>query len=287
VHGAASVEVWHDPVGYAQMAVALGALAWLAWRWGDVARTPSAPSPGKVSRPVGSHPLASAVILIAIILTTEIGTQLWFSRGDTTQPAQTWQAMLPVNHPSYHEDVFTASMQALLRCDHHSIGHWQNRDGARRAGYVLEWNRGDIARQTIALHNPEICLPASGQKLVRARGIITATTGPAGATLPFLASEFADDEGIFFVFYLTWDTTHGHALAAANDDSLSSWLAFRLDEVLAGRSRFNARVVALAIYGIPDFDSAVAAFRREFQELLKNPNTNQPNHDFAPKPDTP
>ena len=76
-------------------------------------------------------------------------------------------------------------------------------------------------------------------------------------------------------------------LIAANDDSLSAWLAFRLNEVQAGRSRFKARVVALAIYGASDFDSAVVTFKREFQELLQHPDGNKINHLSFPESDMP
>jgi len=285
-HGTTAVEAWHDPVGYAQMGVALGLLAWLAWRWDNSSGQPPTPAPVRISHPVGFHPLAAALILAAAVVAMEVGTKLWFSRDDTAQDSPAWQVALPVNRSSYQDDIFTPSMQSLLQCDYHKIGHWQNREGSRRAGYILEWSRGDIARQTISLHNPEVCLPVSGQQLVRAREEIM-VSGPAGAPLPFRVSEFVGSEGVFYVFYLAWDTSHGRALAAANDDSFSSWLAFRLDEVRAGRSRFKARVVALAIYGTPDFDRAVEDFRREFQELLQHPDENQINHLSLPESDMP
>jgi exosortase/archaeosortase family protein len=59
---------------------------------------------------------------------------------------------------------------SALNCDSGSARWWFSADGHRWIGYCFEWKPGPRARFGGWGHAPEICLPASGRKLLRDNG---------------------------------------------------------------------------------------------------------------------
>ncbi len=267
VRGPEAVERWHDTAGLVQLVVALGGLALIAWRWSRFSPAlPVRPAPQSPGRPVPA--VRPALALMGLVATAELGVALWF-HPDLARPATAtdWHAALPLTDPTYEATPFGENVRALLRCDDYQAGRWQTPSGARRAAYVLDWRRGEVARDVIALHNPEVCLPGGGSRLLQRHAPVRLpeTGGPA---LPFELSTFEGRNGRFHVFYLAWDRTHARVLAPARDIGWRGWWAHRLAEVAARRARFEACVVALAIYDEPDLAAARTAFLREAAALL-------------------
>ncbi|QYM79338.1 exosortase/archaeosortase family protein [Horticoccus luteus] len=270
VHGPTAVAEWHDPAGYALLVVCLGGLVAVGWWWrkyaGKVAvRTRRVQAPAAWR---GRRSTQMAWVAIAACSVIEGGTQAWYARGDLAADAvMQLTANLPADAEGFQEDPFDATMQALLLCDAHEVGHWNTRDGHARAGYVLEWWSGQSARFATALHNPTVCLPMSGKALERARGIVPLTVG--GVALPFQAYVFSSERGPMRVYYLQWDVRAGESFATrTGSDGPTSWLAQQWQDVRRARRNFQAMVIGLAVWGARDDRAADRALERELPAII-------------------
>ena len=276
--GPAAAERWHDAAGNGQMAFALGGLLLVAWGWSRF--SPSSPrlaqGPRATQLPAETEPREcrydaryTAVALAGLVLVLEIPLAGWFALagpGETTM-TKPWQVHFPLETKDYRVQNFTPYERELLRCDRYEAANWTGPDGKRRAGYWLEWQRGLIARDVVAMHKPEICLPGSGSSYVRSLPPVTLDLGN-GVSLPFRVGEYRDARGVFQVFYLAWNLTHARSLVPLTGEDGAGLWAFRLREFAMRRGDFSARVVAFAIYDEPDAASAIEAFRSEARAML-------------------
>jgi exosortase len=263
LHGPAAVEQWHDPAGYALLAVCLGGLVsvTLLWRGHAPAIAPLSPPTRRPSVPALAARLSLA--LAGAIVAVETGTQLWFAGGELlTEDTPRWVAELPRQRPDFREDPFTPTMQSLLGCDTHQVGHWTSDDGAPRAGYVIGWQRGQTARYTTALHNPSVCLPISGSHLVADRGRVVVEIG--ALKLPFQAYVFANELGPMHVYYLPWDVRAGQPFGQRTGTrGMPGWIAQQWNEVRLARRNFEATVLTLVVFNAPNDAAADQAMRDE------------------------
>ena len=121
------------------------------------------------------------------------------------------------------------------------------REGARRAGYVIEWNRGELARSALNLHNPDICLPLAGSKLVNTLPVVRVRVG--ALDLPFFCHEFANSQEHVLVYFLGWNLTTGTPLPATafQEDATLLTLHARWQEVADRHDRYAVRMMAVAV----------------------------------------
>lgn len=268
MHGPAAVAAWHDPAGYALLVVCLGGLVALGWSWRKyVGNVPARGATGAGARPWrGATAMAWAVVGACVVI--EAGTQAWYAQGDRAAGVVTQlTAKLPEHAEGFQEDPFDATMQALLLCDTHEVGHWTARDGQARAGYVLEWRSGQSARFSTALHNPTVCLPMSGKALERERGIVPLSVD--GVALPFRAYVFSSERGPMRVYYLQWDVRAGESFATrAGADGLTSWFAQQWQEARRARRNFEAMVIGVAVWGASDDQAADRALEGELPGIV-------------------
>jgi hypothetical protein len=270
-HGESGVARWHDPAGYALLVVTFGSLILVYLRW---ARQPAAlrppaapPAPAvPIARPdwIATLAVAFSVALVAV----EIGTQIWYGLGDrATREAPQLVVRLPTADPTFATDPFTSSMQSMLLCDDHQLGHWMTGQHVRCSAYLLHWRTGQAARSTPTFHNPAICLPSSGSHLVSARGLVTVPSGTL--LLPFKAYLFATERETMHVYYLAWDVRSARSLATgASAPDAASWICQQWGEVRAARRSFEAQVVALAFYDAPSDRAADEALRHELARII-------------------
>lgn len=271
VAGPKGVEAWHDLTGNILMLVALGGLAAIGWRWRCHGFNTPAPNrrESSASRPDPRH---ASWAVIAAVFAVEIPVLVWYGSSAAVAAPPAWSVALPSQADGFREEPFSSTAQELLGCDQHAVAQWRSDSGELRAGYILDWTRGNVARQTIALHNPEVCLPGSGQSLRARHGRIDLPLANGGR-LPFQLLEFSGAGSSLFVFYVVWDVTFDRELPPASDTSRQLWWANRLEEVRHRRSQFHARAVAYAIYGASDARTAAELFATEGLTLFVRPST--------------
>jgi Transmembrane exosortase (Exosortase_EpsH). len=266
-HGPQGVERWHDSAGTWQLIVCLGGLLFVGWRWSRHGLPPVAVETATRVRNGAASRFAGAIL--GFVVAVEAGTQVWFNRGAREQrELPQWEVNLPAQRPDFKADPFRESMQRMLGCDAHQLGTWTADDGTARAGYVLEWNRGQTARFAPSLHDPTICLPHSGNALVAEHGWVDVAVG--GLTLPFRAYTFSRGGTPYHVFYLAWDlTTHQPLQGGGETRGVFGWLAQQWEDVRAARRDIRARVIGMAIHGARDVGAARGALEVELGELAR------------------
>ncbi len=268
LHGPDAVGQWHDPAGYALLLICLGGLVAVTLLWRRHAPTFAPRPPDAMHR--GSLSLARrlSLALAAAIVVIEAGTQLWYAHGELqARHALRWEAQLPRTRPDYRDDPFTASMQSMLACDTHQLGHWTADDGAPRAGYVIGWQRGQAARFTTALHNPTVCLPLSGSQLLADRGLVNIEVGKL--KLPFQAYVFASELGPMHIYYLLWDVRAGQPFVRRTGRlGTLGWIAQQWEDVRQARRNFEATVLTLAIYHASSDTAADQELRAEAPGII-------------------
>lgn len=258
---------WHDRADWLEFALLLAGLGLLWIAFPAAGRAGAAEKGARASRPCveasagGTASLLSSALL-AVLAFSEAGTRLWFREGGSPDADAAWSARLPRELPSYRDDPFTPGVQSLLGCDAHQVGHWLSPRGERRAGSVIEWDRGQQARFTLLLHNPDVCVPAGGGTLVASRPPLVVRLG--GADLPFERREFAVGAETFQLYFLIWNLTTGRPFGAAGEIPRpgESWFLTQWREVAGRRLNLRVRAVALAVYdagGPADADQAFLA----------------------------
>lgn len=273
LHGPAAVAAWHDPAGYALLGVCLGGLVLVCWSWRRHAEeTPLLPNSRDTLAPPTARTspgrmVSLSLALIGSLLAMEVGTQLWFARGDRVgRNVPRWTATLQTR-PGYQPEEFTASMQQMMGCDTHELGRWSGSDGSARAGYVLSWHHGHTARVATQQHTPTVCLPLAGSRLVENRGHVTARVG--SLEFPFDAYLFASERETMHVYYLAWDLRRGHRLGPnAGAANWFDWFTRRWRDVAEARRHVEATVMAVAIVNAPNHAAADQSFLEEVSQIV-------------------
>jgi hypothetical protein len=127
--------------------------------------------------------------------------------------------------------------------------------------YYFRWKPGrrlmDRVRVHLAMsHRPEICVPASGAKLIREWGSIEISV--AGMKLPFRVLEFAGEAGPMFVFYCVREDGR----PADEAVNMRETHARRFAAAWHGDRALGQRVIELTLWGAKERGEAVGAVRR-------------------------
>jgi exosortase/archaeosortase family protein len=165
--GLSALESWHDTIGTTAF-VLTGILL-----VGAVLRPPRE----EEVRRSGANPLGFALqpccvitplCFLALFAGGELLNWWWYDTASAGQ-RQPWR----VRWSSLGEQARTLDISkqifSKLQCDLGSARWWFSADGHRWVGYFFEWEpsiRALFARP----HSPEVCLPATGRKLVRDNG---------------------------------------------------------------------------------------------------------------------
>jgi hypothetical protein len=135
----------------------------------------------------------------------------------------------------------------MLRPDYYTAGRWTGHDGRKRSAYFVEWKQGQAARSIPFLHNPTVCLPASGCQLARELGDISVPW--LGGSLLFHAYVFRSMSEEFAVAFIIWDPLLGQPLRKGGGDGWLAWWRAQWSDVKNARQHQQAQLLTLAIHG--------------------------------------
>jgi exosortase len=166
--GLSALESWHDTIGTSAFVLTGILLVGVTLR----------PPREKAGRRSGANPLGFALqprcvitslCFLALFAGGELLNWWWYDTASAGQ-RQPWR----VRWSSLGEEARTVDISkqifSLLQCDSGSARWWFSADGHRWTGYFFEWEPSPRARFGGWGHSPEICLPATGRKLVRDNG---------------------------------------------------------------------------------------------------------------------
>jgi exosortase len=267
--GVAAMAKWHDAAAASILLTCLLAV-WLMAECirGGSAKQELAASIGR--RTSAFLPIDRALWVVSMcalcwVLLVEGLVAGWYSWHEQhLSPPAEWAVLFPRANPGFRERPFSEKTRRFLRFDEGSSAEWEEADGTRWQGIFLRWDAGRIAAFLARSHTPEVCLTASGHKVVsqsEPRSIEV-----KGLSLPFRCYEVETDLGPLRVYYFLRED-HAPSLGP---DLATTLLTYqnRFEAVLAGRRNLGQRSLELAVLGIDDAVQADQVMARQLENLL-------------------
>jgi exosortase len=269
--GMRQMEAWHDLAGILIMIIVLPGLLLLA-HWmkpkeeRPIAKGPAHPS---VSAPI---PIWVGLIMFAWIATIEATTEIWYrSHESHLIPNARWTVAWPIASPKFQPQKLPDSSLALLRCSSSEAATWQDDEGDQWSAFFLRWEPGRNSAQLARGHSPEICLPASGSKIVENLGQVTVAAN--GLQIPFRHSTFESGDHLLHVFYSLGSDYRAPgekpALDIATEASALEAMASRFRAILAGKRNLGQQALEITIQGPDSSDEALALLQKQLPILLR------------------
>jgi exosortase len=224
---------------------------------------PGALAPGdmKVPRPDSWRWLW---ILAVWLLLVEVGVQQWYRRLELKiPPGPVWTVEFPAESDGFREIHFDSATEDLLRFDHGEQAGWRENDGLQWQAFFFEWNPGRVAGYLAKRHTPEICLPATGRRLVAGPKLTLATIH--GIVLPIRRYVFETADGPLNVFHCRWES-------GVSPDSYVEHESTRFNlirGVWAGRGNRGQKIIEYIVSGLADPEEAYQHLLVELEKAIK------------------
>jgi hypothetical protein len=210
---------------------------------------------GRIFKPI-------SMSLIIWLVLVETGVEMWYRiRESQIKPGPAWTVNLPENNASYIKVPFTHDEHDLLRFDNAKQGQWLETDGTTWQVYYFDWKPGRVAGYLAKRHTPDICLPASGLKMV---------SGPTlkelkihDVYLPMRCYVFEAADKKLQVFQCHWEP--GLTAAYANESSRFNLIR----GIWAGRGNKGQKVLEVIITGYDSQEQAMPELVRQLDKLIK------------------
>lgn len=271
--GVDAIAEYHDPAGVLVTIVCtagLWGLAMLIKGRGAPAQAPPVASP--VGSPTGwgiPVPLVRLSIALCVwLVAVEAGVELWYRNLESHRiVSPNWQALFPLDNPTYQEVPITSDTENLLRYDDGKQGTWVDADGFRWQAFYFNWRPGRVAGYLAKRHTPEICLPATGCNMVSGPDLHIMNVNGVG--LPVRSYVFEKGGEQLYVFHCRWEAGVGPAAYITHESA-----RFNLVRgIWAGRGKFGQKILEIIVSGCPDFAQAKAAFTRQLPAMIDVKNT--------------
>ena len=156
-----------------------------------------------------------------------------------------------------------AKTRSLLRFDEFKQAAWSEPDGTQWEAFYFSWLPGRVAGYLAKRHTPEICLTATGLKLLS--GPKLTMMNVHGVELPIRSYVFQTEDGVIQVFHCRWE-------AGVNEDAYVAHESARYNlirAIWAGRGNQGQKVLEFIISGMDDPEQAKQALARQLEKLIK------------------
>ena len=272
--GPAAMEQWHDVAGYtilgAGFVVLLGAamfLRRLSMPVAERAAVAHSNGMGQGSFIMGLQRMNLAGrASLALVILSVAGTKFWFAWNERSVVRQAgWNIRFPQSSPGYHERPIAEHIRADLRYDEGRSAGWEDGDGRPWRALFFRWKPGFNGEQSVNVHDPRVCLQASGLEFVESIPSIEVVRGDMH--LVFEGYRFRDDslQDVFVFNCVTSDALRTRLQSLPKN----TWtVATRFQAVAAGIRNLGQRRLEIAIWGVNSPDEAERKFRQFLEESL-------------------
>jgi exosortase len=265
--GVAAIATYHDEAGFTIL-LACTLTLWAAAALLNLRRSVVVKPPSAKVLPAGSPAgrrnlvkLAGALILWLVMV--ETGVELWYYiRESHIAPGPRWTVNLPTNNPTYSELPLTADEHILLRFDDGKQGQWREADGTAWQAYYFNWMPGRVAGYLAKRHTPDICLTATGLKMISGPDLTVMDIH--GVRLPMRYYVFDSAAGQLQVYQCHWDPGAGQQ-TYANESSRFNLIR----GIWAGRGNKGQKVLEVIISGSNDPESARNALIQQLDKIVE------------------
>jgi len=258
--GTAGVERWHDTAGYTALVacflliVAIAALL-RNQSAGDAREDRHPPAFASMGRGSVTRGVWWA---LALFLSSFAATQAWFAWHEQQfTRAVIWRVALPRSIEGYLDKPVSERIRAELRVQDADSGAWQDAQGRRWQASYFEWPAGSNGEQTVLVHDPRVCLQASGMQHLETFPDCVWERGEL--RLDFEAYRFRDGARDVYVFNTVTSDVVRPSTGAALDGRLTR--GSRWEAVVAGIRHLGQRRLEVGIWGAASPQEADRAFR--------------------------
>jgi len=210
------------------------------------------------------HLFSLSLALLLWLVAVEAGAELWYRSVEShLAPSPKWTAMFPTNNPTFQTLPIDAKTKYLLRFDEGKQAAWAESDGSRWNASYFSWSPGRVAGYLAKRHTPEICLPATGWKMVSGPELTMMNIN--GVPLPMRSYVFETEVGAMYVFHCRWE-------AGVDEDAYVTHESARFNlirGIWAGRGKYGQKVLEVIVSGYADSEQAKAALVRQLQTMIK------------------
>jgi len=204
-----------------------------------------------------------SVALLIWLFLVEAGVQTWYHvREAHLKPGPTWTLTFPRDNSTLKDIPMDATTRNLLRFDEFKQAAWTEPDGTQWEAYYFSWLPGRVAGYLAKRHTPEICLAATGIKLLS--GPKLTMMNVHGVELPIRSYVFETGEGVVQVFHCRWEAGVGSEAYVTHESARYNLIR----TIWAGRGKKGQKVLEVIIMGMDDPEQAKQALERELQKMI-------------------
>lgn len=274
--GPGAVEKWHDPAGVTILVACFVSVLLLAmFLERRKARQTTIGHPlrnwggGIWNRTIKLRILTPLFcsLLAGWIVASEVGVFAWYKVQASRLPAPvTWTLQLPQETVGFTERSLPKKTLALLQCDESKDARWADAESLQWQVIFARWKPGRAASYLSLVHNPQVCLPASGFTLRHTKPI--GFCNLEGVSFPYRQYAFEKGGQAIHVFFSVWDDRKQGDLFVANQEA-GVW-ANRLRSVFSGQGNFGQRLLEVAVTGeiaMEEAEERYVAFLKEHLRL--------------------
>jgi len=158
----------------------------------------------------------------------------------------------------------------LLRFDDGKQAAWTEPDGTQWQAFYFNWLPGRVAGYLAKRHTPEICLQATGRKMLAGPKLTVLTVN--SVELPVRSYVFETAGMPLHVFHCRWEAGVGRNAYVEQESA-----RFNLVRgIWAGRGTHGQKVVEIIVSGYVDAEKAQEAVARQLENMIKVSKLNSP-----------
>jgi exosortase len=268
--GNQAVDAWHDITGTLAFAAACLLLIILA-RFLPGTRSNQKSSNESSGQPEGGGSGQQTAhrpflrLLIAICVFWLVGAEAlrfwWFQSKQPTE-GKRWTAIWPESGVNPQPVKVSDSIRGQLQCDVGDAMSWTREPGTKWIGYFFEWKPGVKAYFARSQHAPEICLPATGRRLLQDLGYFDYNVGKIAVRIRH--EVFEDETGPINVFFIM----DGSAVRNVEEQLKADSVSGRLRSVWLRSKEADRRSMELIGVGYSSPETAQERAKEWFSEII-------------------
>lgn len=262
--GIESVGKWHDPAGLVILVATLAGLWAMSLR---MRRHDPLCEESKEHNPLPRIKTKSVVLVTMACCSGFVLNYVWYATRERSSDSMVqWKIAAPAGMDMVRRLELGEKERRALGANEDLGLSWTEPDGYQVFTWWFRWaDQSMVSLMKARCHRPDVCLPASGMRLVEAHRLEWYDAGPI--ELPFRGYEFDGTSSRIAVFFCLWqDGTERFG----REDNLSH--AGRFDAVLRGTTRLGQQTLQVMISGAESYALAEERFKRILQTLVRFPN---------------
>jgi exosortase len=273
-YGMAAFDRFHDLAGVSVLLIVFAGLLWMNNRLARGNRPPGSSAPPAIPEdrrrsavPAKLVPPGVLVMAAVWLLAIEAGTVAWYGLGAPAREVlPAWTVVPPSDVPGFQNVKIDDRSRRLLRFDHGLSANWTppGAPGDHCTLFFFRWEPGHASAAQAEMHQPHICLTASGLTQIADWGIQPLRL-PNGITLPVRRYEFELNGRTIYVFFVVWQDRAG--AQPLPDTPGSRWDRFQA--VLERRPNLGRQTLEFIVAGPTSPAQAAAQFADEAARMVR------------------